>query len=114
VNPAEIEQHMAELRSASTESASNELKQFFILNKAADQLNVQIQEQEINNRIVQMAMQQGKRPEQVIQELQKSGQAQTLMQQVREHKTIDTILADAEVEEISADEFNKRMGDDAK
>lgn len=114
VNPAEIEQHMAELRSASTASASNELKQFFILNKAAEHLKVQIQEQEINARIMQMATQQGKRPEQVIQELQQSGQAQTLLQQVREHKTIDAILTDAEIEEVTADEFNKAMGDQAE
>jgi trigger factor len=110
VDPTEIEQQMAELRGASTDSARNELKQFFILNKAAEELNVQIENEEINARIVQMAMQQGKRPEQVVDELQKSGQAQTLMQQVREHKTIDQILSDAEVEEVSADDFNKKMG----
>ena len=111
VAPTEIEQQMAELRGASTEHARNELKQFFILNKAAEQLNVQIQEQEIQSRIVQMAMQQGKRPEQLVEELQKSGQAQTLVQQVREHKTIDQILSDAEVEEVNADEFNTRMSE---
>ncbi len=114
VNPTEIEQHMAELRSASAESASNELKQFFILNKAAEALNVQLQEQEINARVMQMAMQQGKRPEQILEELQRSGQAQTLVQQIREHKTVDMILNDAEIEEVSADDFNKRMGTDAK
>jgi len=114
VDPAEIEQQMAELRGASTDSARNELKQFFILNKAAEELNVQIENEEINARIVQMAMQQGKRPEQVVEELQKSGQAQTLMQQVREHKTIDQILSDAEVEEVSADDFNKKMGTESK
>lgn len=109
VNPTEIEQHMAELRSASAESASTELKQFFILNKAAEALDVQVQEPEVNQRIVSMAMQQGKRPEQVRDELIKSGQAQTLLQQIREHKTVDSILNDAEIEEVSADEFNKRM-----
>lgn len=114
VNPAEIEQHMAELRSASTESARNELKQFFILNKAAQDLNVQLEEQEVNARIMQLAMQQGKRPDQLVEELQRTGQAQTLMQQIREHKTIDQILNDAEIEEVSADEFNERMKDKAK
>jgi hypothetical protein len=34
-----------------------------------------------------------------------------LFQQVREHKTMDAILADATIEEVSADEFNKRMKD---
>lgn len=109
VNPTEIEQHMAELRSASTESASTELKQFFILNKISESLDIKVEEPEINSRIVSMAMQQGKRPEQVRDELIKSGQAQTLLQQIREHKTIDSILADAQVEDISAEEFNKKM-----
>jgi trigger factor len=111
VDQAEIEQKMAELRGASTESARNELKQFFILSKAAEELNVQLTNEEINGRIMQLAMQQQKRPEQLVEELQKSGQAQTLMQQVREHKTIDQILSEAEVEDVSADEFNTRMGE---
>ncbi len=109
VDPAEIEQQMAELRSASSQSATNELKQFFILNKAAEELEVSVEEAEVNTQIVQLAMRQGKRPEQVRDELIKSGQAQTLLQQIREHKTIDSILADAEIEEVSADEFNKKM-----
>tara|TARA_R110002073_G_scaffold239285_1_gene400784 strand:- start:329320 stop:330693 length:1374 start_codon:yes stop_codon:yes gene_type:complete len=109
VNPTEIEQHMAELRSASAESASTELKQFFILNKISESLDIKVEEPEINSRIVSMAMQQGKRPEQVRDELIKSGQAQTLLQQIREHKTIDSILSDAQVEDISAEEFNKKM-----
>lgn len=114
VDPAEIEQKMAELRGASNDSARAELKNFFILNKAAEELDIQIQNEEINARIMQIAMQQNKRPDQVIEELQKSGEAQTLVQQVREHKTIDQILSDAEVEEVSADEFNKQMGADAE
>lgn len=109
VDPTEIEKQMAELRSASAASAASELKQFFILSKAAEALDVQLQEQEINAAVVQLAMQQGKRPEQLVEELQKSGQAQVLIQQVREHKTIDTILNDAEIEEVTAEEFNDRM-----
>lgn len=109
VDPTEIEQHMAELRSSSSESASSELKQFFILSKAAESMEVSVEESEVNAQIVQLATRQGKRPEQVRDELIKSGQAQTLLQQIREHKTVDLILADAEIEEISADDFNKKM-----
>ncbi|MGV6815508.1 MAG: trigger factor [Phycisphaerales bacterium] len=110
VNPSEIEQHMAELRGASAESAAAELKKFFILNKAADLLEVTVEEPEVNAQLHQLAMQQGKRPEQVRDELIKSGQAQTLLQQIREHKTVDAILADAEIKDVSADEFNEQMG----
>jgi len=109
VNPTEIEQHMAELRSASAENASSELKQFFVLNKVAELMDIKVDEPEINAQLVSMAVQQGKRPEQVRDELIKSGQAQTLLQQIREHKTIDTILSDAKIEEVSSEDFNKRM-----
>jgi hypothetical protein len=33
----------------------------------------------------------------------------TVVQQVREHKTLDAILARADVTEISADEYNKSL-----
>jgi len=109
VDPNEIEKHMAELRSASNESAVRDLKNFFILNKAAEDLGVQVDEGELNAQIVRIAMEQGQRPDAVRDAMIKNGQIQTLFQQVREHKTLDAILADAEVEDVSADEFNKRM-----
>ena len=109
VDPAEIENNMAQMRSASAERAKAELKQFFMINKIAETLDVNIEEAEINTQIVQMAMQQGKRPEQFRDELIKSGQAQTLVQQVREHKTVDKILEDAKIEDVTADEFNEKM-----
>jgi len=109
VDPREIETHMAELRAASAESAVRELKQFFIINKAAEQLDVKVDEQELNAAVYRIAMEQGQRPEAVRDALIKNGQIQTLYMQVREHKTLDVILADAQIEEVSGDEFNKRM-----
>ncbi|MCC5823197.1 MAG: trigger factor [Phycisphaerales bacterium] len=109
VDQREIETHMAELRAASAQSAVRELKQFFILNKAAEQLDVQVDEQELNAQIYRIAQEQGQRPDAVRDALIKNGQIQTLFQQVREHKTLDAVLADAAIEEVSADEFNKRM-----
>lgn len=111
VDPREIEKHMAELRSASASSAVRDLKQFFIINKAADQLGIQVDEGELNGQIVRIAMEQGQRPEAVRDAMIRNGQLQTLYNQVREHKTTDAILADATIEEVSADEFNKRMKD---
>lgn len=109
VDPREIETHMAELRAASADSAVRELKQFFIINKAAEQLEVKVEEQELNAAIYRIALEQGQRPAAVRDALIKNGQVQTLFMQVREHKTLDAILADAQIEEVSGDEFNKRM-----
>ena len=113
MDQVEIEKQIAELRSASAERANAELKQFFLINKAAEKLGVQVEESEVGNMIVQMARQRGKRPEELQQELVKSGQVQTLFQQVREHKTLDQILEKGEIEEVSADEFNERMNEES-
>ncbi len=107
-----VEQRIAEQRSGSTELARRELKLFFVLAKVAQDLGVQVTEEEINGRIMQLAMERGERPDQMRTELMKSGQIQVLAQQVREHKALDAILAKAKVEEVSAETFNEEVAGD--
>ncbi len=114
VDARQIEEHIAELRQASGAEAARELKLFFIMNKAGEALSVGIEEAEVNARIAQMAAERGERPEKLRQELISSGRVNSLVQQVREQKTTDAILAQAEIEEMSADEFNTRMRKDAE
>jgi trigger factor len=109
VDQAKIEEHMAELRQASSATAQRDLKLFFILVRAAEELQIGINETEVNNRIVQMAMQRNVRPDVLRNELIRTNQVGTVVQQVREHKTLDAILARANVTEISADEYNKTL-----
>jgi trigger factor len=109
VDQAKIEEHMAELRQASGATAQRDLKLFFILVRAAEELQIGINETEVNNRIVQMAMQRNVRPDVLRNELIRTNQVGTVVQQVREHKTLDAILARADVTEISADEYNKSL-----
>lgn len=106
-----IEQRMAEMRDASSERAARELKLSFILNKAAEDLDVKVEEAEVNGRIAQMAAERGVRPDQLRQQLIDSKQAGAVVQQIREHKTIDAILAKAEVEEMSAEDFQKKFAE---
>jgi trigger factor len=111
--PQQIEEHIAELRAASGARAAGELKLFFVLNKAAEDLKVQVSEAEINGRIAQLAAEQSAsggrsvRPEQLRQELIQRNQIGTVYQQVREHKTYDAILAKAKISEVPLDGFNK-------
>ena len=107
MEPMEIESRIAELRNQSNEQAVNELKLFFVMNKAAADLNVQVTEDEVNGRIVQIAMERRVRPDKLRAELIQNGQVQMLVQQVREHKAMDALLAKTKAKEISADEFNK-------
>jgi FKBP-type peptidyl-prolyl cis-trans isomerase (trigger factor) len=87
---------------------------FFILSKAADDLNVTVDENEFNGRIAQIAMERGLRPEKLRAEIIQRNQAGVLFQQIREHKAMDAILAKAKVAEMPAEEFNKILADEAK
>lgn len=107
-----IEKNIADLRNVSGERAARELKLSFILNKAGDELDVKVEEAEVNGRIAQMAAERGHRPDQLRQQLIESRQVGAIVQQIREHKTIDAILAKADTEEISPEEFEKKFAED--
>lgn len=107
--PHKIEEHMAELRAASNAVAVRDLKLFFILSRASEDLKVRVDENEINARITQMAMQRGVRPEQLRQEIIRTNQVAGLFQQIRDHKTMDAILGKANVKDIALDEYNKTV-----
>lgn len=109
VDQQKIEENMAELRAASGEVAVRELKLFFIMDKAAEKLDVKVSDAEINGRIAQIAAQRGERPEKLRQDIINRNQVGVVFQQVREHKTMDAILAKAKVNEVSVDEFNAAM-----
>ncbi len=107
-----IEQRIAEMRDSSSEQAAKELKLSFILGKAAEDLEVRVEEAEVNGRIAQMAAERGARPDQLRQQLIQSNQVGAVVQQIREHKTIDAIIAKAKVEEMSAEDFKKKFAKD--
>jgi trigger factor len=113
MEPDKIEERMAELRATSGELAQRELKLFFILTKAADKMDIGVNEGEINARITQMAHERGVRPENLRQELIQRNQVGGIFQQIREHKTFDAILGTADVVDVPAEEFNKLMADAA-
>ena len=103
VEPQEIEQQLAELREDSKAEAAKEMKSFFILDKAAEKLEVQVGEAEINGRIAQMAMQQNRRPEKLRQEMAKSGGLEQLYIQLRDYNTVTKILESASVTEVEGE-----------
>lgn len=104
--PHTIEEHLAELRNASTAQAATDLKLFFILNKAGDALKIRVEEGEINAQVARMAAERNVRPDKLRQELVQRNQVGVLFQQIREHKTMDQLLAKASVTEVPLAEFN--------
>jgi len=95
----QIEQQIAEARGGSEDEAKRSLKLFFILDKAARELEVNVDDGEMNGRIAMIAMQQGRRPEKVRQEMQRSGEIESLYLSIREQHTLDKILEKAKVTE---------------
>lgn len=99
----EVEQAVAEMRSSSEEDAKRDLKRYFVIEKAAKDLEIEVGEQEINGQIAMMAMQQGRRPEKMRQEMHQRGELEQLFLQIREHKTLDKIMEKATVTDAPAD-----------
>ncbi len=95
----EIEQRIADMRKNTEEEARKQLKLFFIIDQAARKLEIEVSEDEVNNRISFMAWQQGRRPEKLRQEYIRSGEIESLYLQLREQKTLDKILESAKVTE---------------
>jgi trigger factor len=114
MEPQKIEESLADLRNASSADASRELKLFFILDRAAESLQIRVTEGEVNARIVQMAAERGERPDRLRQALINSNQINGIFQQIREHKTIDAILAKAQITEISNEDYVKELQAEAK
>lgn len=95
----QIDEHMAELQSQAGEQARRDLKLSFILGRLADEMDVQVGDEEINAQVAQMAAQQDRRPERVRQELEQDGRLDELAHNLREQKVLDAILEKAEVVE---------------
>ncbi len=101
---AEIEQRIAELRTKSEEEARRQLKLFFILDKASQAMNIDVDEREINGRIAYMAIQQGRRPEKLRQEMMRNGQYDQFYFSVRDQKTLDAIIEKGAKKEVEMTE----------
>ncbi len=109
VEPAKIEENIAELRAASDEAAGAELKLFFVLARIADELKVKVSDTDINTRISQLAAENGVRPDKLRQDLLAQKRIPAIYQQVREHKALDALLARASITEISAEDFDREQ-----
>ena len=98
---------------SSEQDAQNELKRLFIMDAVAEKLDVEVDENEVNGRIAMMAVQSGRRPEKMRDEMIRDGQIDQLFIQIREEKAIEKLLESATVNEISEEEWEAKKGGDA-
>ena len=96
----EVEKHLDELWTRADEDSVKELKLFFIMEKIADQMEVEIPDEQLNGAIASIAAQQGKRFDRVRDELSKGEGLMALYIRLRDDKILDLLLQDAVIEEV--------------
>jgi trigger factor len=96
----QLEEQTEQLQASSEEDAKRQLKMFFIMDKVAEKLDIEVSEEELNGHIAQLAIQQGQRPEKVKEEMTRTGSLATFSLQIREEKCIEKLLESAKITEI--------------
>jgi len=100
VSKEQVDEQMDQLKASSEEQAAEQLKMYFIMDKLADKLKVEVSEEEINGQIAYAAAMRGRRPEKMREELAKDGSLAQMTLQIREEKCIEKILEKATIKEV--------------
>jgi trigger factor len=95
-----IKANVEKLSAGAREEAARELKLFFILQKIANNFEVDVNEGELNGQIAMIAAQRGERPEKLKQTMAKDGTLANMYVQMREQKAVDKILESAEITDV--------------
>ncbi len=98
-----IDENITQLQADASEQAKIDLKLQFILDKIAEDHDIQVNEAEINARIAQIAAMNNSRPERVRQELQRDGSLEQVAVNIREDKAVDKLLEQAEITEAKVE-----------
>ncbi len=98
----EVQKQMDELRVQAAEQTRNDLKLFFIMNKIAEELDIDINEGEVNSRIAAIAQMYGRRFDRMRDDMMKDGSIESLVLEIRDAKVVDTIIEKANVVEEEA------------
>lgn len=114
LGPEQIEEQMEQLRAGSEEQAKEQLKTFFIMDKVADKLEIEVTEEEVNGHIAQLAVQRGLRPERMREQMLRDGSLTQFRLQVREDKCIAKLLESAKITEVKPKEKAKETKKAAK
>ena len=110
----QMDQQMGQMRAASEDEARDQLKTFFIMDKVAEKLEVEVSDEEVNSRIAQIAAMRGRRPEKMREELARDGSLAQFSLEIREQKCIDKMLESAKITEVKAKKTEKKAAKKAK
>ena len=103
----QIGEQMEQLQAGSEQQAEQQLKTFFIMDKIADKLNIDVSEEEINGHIAQLAMQRQQRPEKMKEDMERNGSLVQLTLEVRQDKCVAKLLETAVITEKKPEKAKK-------
>ena len=103
-----VNEHMERLKASSDQQAKEQLKTFFIMDKVAEKLEVEVNDEELNGQIAMLAVQQSQRPEKLRQEMERNGSLEQYRQQIRDEKCVDKLLESAKVTEVQPKKTAKK------
>ena len=98
----EIEKHLTDMQSATTEQAARDLKLHFILSKIAKKESVEATDAEVDARLRFIAAQYGRRDDRLREEMEHEGTLDNLRSQIREDKVTRMLLEKAKVTAAAA------------
>ncbi|MHC4396674.1 MAG: trigger factor [Planctomycetota bacterium] len=103
----QLEEQAEQLKAGSEQQAQEQLKTFFIMDKVAEKLEIEVTEEEVNGHIAQLAIQRGQRPERMREQMVRDGSLAQFRLQVREDKCIAKLLESAKITEIKPKKTKK-------
>jgi trigger factor len=96
-----IEQKKDEIMASASTSAKDRVKAGFILNRIAAEEKIEVNNNEISQRIMGIAAQRNEDPQKVAKKLQEQNAIQDLAQDILTGKVLDFIELQAKIEEVS-------------
>jgi len=96
----DIRAHANRLRQNSQEATARALKEHFILERIAEDEEIEVEEADYQEEIKLIAAQSGESPRRVRSRLEKRGMMDALHNQILERKAIERILAEAEFKDV--------------
>ena len=106
----EIEKHTEDMKSASEESVVRDFKMSLVLEHIAEKERIFVTEDDVNRRISEMAGMYGLDAAGMKKQLEKMNSMSNLRHQLRETKTLNLLMKEANIEEIEEEVKKKTKG----
>ncbi len=106
----EIEKHTEDMKSASEESVVRDFKMSLVLEHIAEKERIFVTEDDVNRRISEMAGMYGMDAAGMKKQLEKMNSMSNLRHQLREAKTLNLLMKEANIEEVKEEVKKKPKG----